>query len=59
MDKIIKYKRFFETHDEKSIQDFFDKLIMDGLEIIHYEEHKMGEGKFQITAICAKRQKIL
>ena len=37
MQKFVKYKRF-ETVELEKIQTFFDDLIKDGWEIIHYNE---------------------
>jgi hypothetical protein len=56
MEKSIRYKRFFETHNEETLQEFFNKLVTEGWEIIYYYEHQMMEGKFQITVVCCKRQ---
>jgi hypothetical protein len=56
MEKSIRYKRFFETHNEETLQEFFDKLVTEGWEIIYYSEHQMMEGKFQITVVCGKKQ---
>jgi hypothetical protein len=44
MEKFIKYKRFNETLDETSIQNFFDKLITEGWEIIYYNEIRQASG---------------
>jgi|APIni6443716594_1056825.scaffolds.fasta_scaffold377745_2 hypothetical protein len=44
MEKIIKYKRFNESHTEKTIQDFLDKLVTDGWEIIYYNEIRQSSG---------------
>ena len=44
MEKPIKYKRFAETHTETSIQDFFDKLVTEGWEIIYYNEIRQASG---------------
>jgi len=61
----IKYKRFSETHTEKSIQEFFDKLITDGWEIIYYNEIRQSSGtltnspqesNIHITVLACKKQ---
>lgn len=49
MEKPIKYKRFSEMHNEKSIQDFFDKLVADGWEIIYYNEEAKASGSMSST----------
>jgi hypothetical protein len=56
MEKSIKYKRFYETHNSDTLQDFFDRLVTDGWEIIFYSEHLMIDDKLQITAVCCKKQ---
>ena len=49
MEKYIRYKRFRETHDEKTIQEFYDKLIAEGWEIIYYSEIQRAAGMFSNT----------
>lgn len=44
MEKPIKYKRFAETHNETSIQEFYDRLITEGWEIIYYNEIRQASG---------------
>lgn len=56
MEKVIKYKRFDETHDASTLDMFFDSLIKNGWEIIYYSEHKMAEGKIHITVVACKKQ---
>jgi hypothetical protein len=65
MEKIIRYKRFVETHDESTIQDFYDKLVTEGWEIIYYNEIRQASGtltnspqevRIHIVALCAKKQ---
>jgi len=65
METYIKYKRFAETHNEKSIQDFYDKLVTGGWEIIYYNEIRQSVGQLSsspeeinihIVALCGKRQ---
>jgi len=56
MEKIIKYKRFDETHDINTLNKFFDDLITEGWEIIYYNEHKMAEGKLHVTIVACKKQ---
>lgn len=64
MDKFIKYKRYNEMHDEKSLQEFFDKLITEGWEIIYYSETMRSSGmlsssddiNIHVTAVCGKKQ---
>jgi len=65
MEKIIKYKRFTETHTENTIQDFFDKLVADGWEIIYYNEIRQSSGtltnspqevSIHITIVAGKKQ---
>lgn len=65
MEKYIKYKRFAETHDEKTLQEFYDKLIAEGWEIIYYHEIQRAAGMFSntpeeqaihIVVVAGKRQ---
>jgi hypothetical protein len=65
MVQIIKYKRFSETHTETSIQNFFDKLITDGWEIIYYNEIIQSSGvltstpnevSIHVTAVGCRKQ---
>jgi len=65
MEAYIKYKRFSETHNEKSIQEFFDRLVTGGWEIIYYNEIRQSTGQLSnsleevsihIVALCGKRQ---
>jgi hypothetical protein len=58
MEKFIKYQRFYETHTETSLQDFFDKLISSGFEIIYYDELKLTELRIFVTVIAGKKQSI-
>jgi len=44
MERYIKYKRFSETHPENNIQDFYDRLITEGWEIIYYNEIRQPSG---------------
>jgi hypothetical protein len=55
----IKYKRYNETHDEASLEIFFDELIKQGVEIIFYEEHKMIDNKFHVTIVTCKKQQTI
>jgi hypothetical protein len=65
MEKPIKYKRFSETHNENSIQEFFDRLVTEGWEIIYYNEIRQSSGSLSsspqevnihITVVGSKRQ---
>lgn len=65
MEKYIKYKRFRETHDEKSIQEFYDRLIKEGWEIIYYREIQQPSGtmsnspqeiNIHVVVVAGKRQ---
>ena len=44
MERYIKYKRFSETHNESTMQEFFDRLIEKGWEIIYYDEIRQPSG---------------
>jgi hypothetical protein len=44
MERYIKYKRFTGTFNETTIQEFFDKLVSDGWEIIYYNEVQQPAG---------------
>jgi hypothetical protein len=52
-------------HNESTIQSFFDKLVTEGWEIIHYKEESKSSGSMSlhpqeisihVIALCAKRQ---
>lgn len=65
MESYIRYKRFAETHTETSMQEFFDRLITEGWEIIYYNEIKQAAGMLtnsptevhiHIIVVAGKRQ---
>ena len=65
MIKSIKYKRFSEVHTEKTIQSFFDQLVIDGWEIIYYNETMKSSGSLtnspdmisiHVTVVGSKKQ---
>ncbi len=56
MEKPIKYKRFAEFHSEQTLETFFDKLIVDGWEIISYEEERRLENSILVIVVCVKKQ---
>jgi len=65
MEKTIKYKRFRESHTESTLQEFFDRLVTEGWEIIYYSEVSQGAGAltnsptemmFHITIVASKKQ---
>jgi len=65
MEKYIRYKRFSETHNEITIQEFYNKLISEGWDIIHYQEinHPIGaltnnpqDKMFHVIVVAGKRQ---
>ena len=65
MEKIIKYKRFVETHTEKTLQEFYDKLVSEGWEIIYYDEIRQSSGtltnspqeiNIHVTVVGCKKQ---
>ena len=49
MEKPIKYKRFSEMHNEKTIQELFDRLVTEGWEIIYYSETMKSSGSMSIS----------
>ena len=49
MEKYFKYKRFSETHNEKTIQEFYDRLITEGWEIIYYNEIRQPTGQLSAS----------
>jgi hypothetical protein len=49
MENYIKYKRFAETHSEKSIQEFYDRLVAEGWDIIYYNEIRQTSGQLSAT----------
>jgi hypothetical protein len=65
MEKYIKYKRFNETHDQKSIQTLYDKLVTEGWDIIYYKEIQQPSGmlssspqeeNIHVVILAGKRQ---
>lgn len=65
MERFIKYKRFAETHNEKTLQDFYDKLVVEGWDIIYYNEIRQPTGQLSaspiesnihVVILCGKRQ---
>ena len=57
--KPIKYRRFNIIVDSIGLQEFFDKLISDGYEIIYYDETQIfddGENKLKVTVVGCKKQ---
>jgi len=65
MEKPIKYRRFSGTYNKESLQTFFDELITDGWEIIHYSENIQPTGVLtstpneiliHVTIVGCKRQ---
>jgi hypothetical protein len=55
MEAYIKYKRFEEILNEVELSIFFDKLITDGWQIIHYQEKK-SYGEISLVILAGKRQ---
>ena len=62
MEKFIKYKRF-EHKDMESLQTFFDDLIKEGWEIIHYNEVETKPSEsiwgFKVVVVAGKKQQTL
>lgn len=59
MERYIKYKRISESYSPEGLQDFFDKLISDGWEIINYNERIDVLNKkdiIRVVVICGKKQ---
>jgi hypothetical protein len=65
MERYIKYKRFAETHPESTVQDFYDRLVTEGWEIIYYNEIRCASGvlssspqeaNIHIVVLAGKRQ---
>ena len=59
MIKPIKYRRCNIILNTEELQEFFDKLISDGYEIIYYNETEIfdnGENKLKITVVGCKKQ---
>jgi len=62
MGKPIKYIRIQKNilNDDNEFQKFFDQLIKDGLEIIHYIETSITDNgygsttSYQVTVVCKK-----
>lgn len=44
MDKPIKYRRFSGTYNKESLQTFLDELIIEGWEMIYYNEIIQSSG---------------
>lgn len=66
MNKYIKYKRFNKTFNHNSanhsedteIQEFLNELIVDGYEIIYYNETVKSK-LINITVLCGKIRQII
>ena len=65
MEKYIRYKRFSEPHNDISIQEFYNRLIEEGWDIIYYNEiiHPRGaltnspqDNMFHVIVVAGKRQ---
>ena len=58
MDRFIKYRRFEEKLSPEELQKFFDDLIGDGWEIIHYQEDLIGvvNTKIHVVIVAGKKQ---
>jgi len=56
MEAYVRYKRFQEAFTETKLQEFFDKLVTEGWEIIYYKEKPNGF-QIHIVALCGKRQR--
>ena len=60
MTTFIKYSRISREFDNKEeIQKFFDELIIDGWEIIHYEETPKSVTDLNIIVVVGRRNPIL
>lgn len=63
MNKYIKYKRFnlnFDCKhgvvDNEKLQNFFDELVIEGYDIIYYNEI-IKDRDFKVTVVCGKIRK--
>ena len=61
MESYIKYKRICIKIKEEKIQDAFDQLVLEGWDIIHYEEKVLSQEPYTsyellITIVVGKRQ---
>ena len=60
MERSIKYKRFDEYINDTEIQQFLDNLIIEGWEIIYYNEENIsndnGNKLLHIIIIGSKKQ---
>ena len=55
LNNYIKYKRFVkELNGDEAIQQFFDELITDGWNIIHYEERIKTVTTMELIVVCGK-----
>jgi len=60
MTDFIKYKRFTEEFvDNEKIQEFLDKLITDGWQIISYSERPKDVQTLGIIILAGKRREII
>ncbi len=60
--KPIKYRRFDIIVDTVELQEFLDKLIADGFEIIYYNEKQVfndGMNKINVVALVCKKQIVI
>jgi hypothetical protein len=62
MERFIRYKRFESKLTPEELQEFFNKLIADGFEIIYYNENKepmkniFGNEEISIVVVAGKKQ---
>jgi len=61
MNTYIKYKREHKTVTEEELQNYFDKYIIEGWEIINYQEEKHNNvcNLITVTIILGKKQNIV
>ncbi len=62
MERFIRYKRFESKLTPEELQEFFNELIIDGFEIIHYNENKepmkniFGDEEISVVVVAGKKQ---
>lgn len=59
MEKPIKYKRFDVVVNNVELEELFDRIIIDGFEIIYYNEKPVfddGQSRLHIIIVAYKKQ---
>ncbi len=52
MGKYIRYVRTAAPYSAEELQNKFNEIIAEGMEIVHYEEKKQETDRFYVTIVC-------